>query len=876
MPRTYMRYEPDDYFAQVNSQSGSVISHCGRFVISGCFDTVIVRHAQTNAIISKIPLNRDASISVIKLHPTLNQVALGLSDSSIRILQIDSQTELTSFQTEGRPSALEFSPDGSVLASGSASGYLQVFDLNDQIELKRPERVHQQLISAICFKQNLIITGGLDKLICVYKDLIRVQTIATIAGPVTSMIVSEDLLLVSTDDCLIRVFSFKQEQFVNIFSLETAGLKETLEQMNASAETHAPAQGTELVNISGEIERSQPTLKIFLTKNILTVISKKSFEIFQLRPESEIKSHQKQRITRTVKQRLERVQKQLQLQTVSENYQLEIQQLTNKIELLAFADLFKPIVVQPVQFVNNISCYLFANKPELVKFMYSCSTNYQICELNLKDNTLTQQTQLDSHPTACCVTTMNEQETVILTADKAFAKFWSIRTCSLLNTVSLPDNFGQPTNAIILKGGVYCIISSLSGLLVVLNLLSNEVESLQQLHDRNVVSMQIMNDALVSFGEEGHIKYHSFRMQDGNLSLILERDIDCKFGLTCGLASQDLVFLGCSDNQIRIHYQDTFKFKMCLYGHALPTIQLQLSPTNEKLFSIASDKTLRTWGLTFGECLKQIKLQEFPTQFQLVPGTHLCIITNKAGEIFYYDMDQYILIGRVQEGNYGKRLCRGHFQPIRSLKMASNGKFFVTAGQDGARTWIQSNDLMSVEDEANKRAQAEVQLGVAGGVAQDWGETMKGEKVDQLDKLQECVEECFQKMQANQKPVEEEEIQIDLKTASQAELMKAAIRAVEAQQKKPWQDQLVEFLLVKTPKSSLPELMRALPQQNAEQLRDLLVKLLAEGCGIEMIVWIYLRLIRTVFLKDAGAAEVASNVVRSLLQKAGACLGAIE
>ena len=66
----------------------------------------------------------------------------------------------------------------------------------------------------------------------------------------------------------------------------------------------------------------------------------------------------------------------------------------------------------------------------------------------------------------------------------------------------------------------------------------------------------------------------------------------------------------------------------------------------------------------------------------------MCLITNKIGEILYYDLDSYLLIGKIAEGNYGKRYVRGHFYPIRDAIISENGKFFVTVGLDGAKTWV--------------------------------------------------------------------------------------------------------------------------------------------------------------------------------------------
>lgn len=165
----------------------------------------------------------------------------------------------------------------------------------------------------------------------------------------------------------------------------------------------------------------------------------------------------------------------------------------------------------------------------------------------------------------------------------------------------------------------------------------------------------MLNDLLVTFSEDGYVKYHSFGMQQGQLSLQLEREIDTKQTLTAGLATSKFLYLGCADNNVRVHFADTFKFKLALYGHSLPVLQIQESFTGEKLFTTSADKTVRVWGLTFGECLRHIKLMESPTQLAIVPATSLAFIATAAGLLLYYDLDSYTQICRLGEGNYGKR-----------------------------------------------------------------------------------------------------------------------------------------------------------------------------------------------------------------------------
>ena len=55
---------------------------------------------------------------------------------------------------------------------------------------------------------------------------------------------------------------------------------------------------------------------------------------------------------------------------------------------------------------------------------------------------------------------LNDEQTLIMTVDPGFAHFWTIRQCSLVLSVQLPDNFGQPTAALVLRGGMYAVVSS--------------------------------------------------------------------------------------------------------------------------------------------------------------------------------------------------------------------------------------------------------------------------------------------------------------------------------------------------------------------------------------------------------------------------------
>ena len=68
--------------------------------------------------------------------------------------------------------------------------------------------------------------------------------------------------------------------------------------------------------------------------------------------------------------------------------------------------------------------------------------------------------------------------------------------------------------------------------------------------------------------------------------------------------SQDklLVAVGLLDCTVKIFFDDTLKFFLSLYGHKLPVMCLDISYDGNILISGSADKTIKIWGLDFGDC----------------------------------------------------------------------------------------------------------------------------------------------------------------------------------------------------------------------------------------------------------------------------------
>jgi U3 small nucleolar RNA-associated protein 12 len=68
--------------------------------------------------------------------------------------------------------------------------------------------------------------------------------------------------------------------------------------------------------------------------------------------------------------------------------------------------------------------------------------------------------------------------------------------------------------------------------------------------------------------------------------------------------SQDklLLAVGLLDCTVKVFYDDSLKFFLSLYGHKLPVMCVDISSDCSLLISGSADKTVKIWGLDFGDC----------------------------------------------------------------------------------------------------------------------------------------------------------------------------------------------------------------------------------------------------------------------------------
>jgi U3 small nucleolar RNA-associated protein 12 len=160
--------------------------------------------------------------------------------------------------------------------------------------------------------------------------------------------------------------------------------------------------------------------------------------------------------------------------------------------------------------------------------------------------------------------------------------------------------------------------------------------------------------------------------------------------------SKRLVFVSTLDSTIKVFFDDSLKLFLSLYGHKLPALAVDCTDDDMLLASSGADKTVKIWGLDFGDTHKTLLGHEDSvTDLRFVRGTHNFFSCSKDGSIRYWDGDRFEQI----------LLIEGHFAEVSSLAIARTGAFVLSAGQriscfcrrNVKENWIESSTRTAAE-----------------------------------------------------------------------------------------------------------------------------------------------------------------------------------
>ncbi|VDK49468.1 unnamed protein product [Anisakis simplex] len=210
-------------------------------------------------------------------------------------------------------------------------------------------------------------------------------------------------------------------------------------------------------------------------------------------------------------------------------------------------------------------------------------------------------------------------------------------------------------------------------------------------HDPNI------QKGFISCGADKKLIYWSYELVDEfdrkRLSMQEKRILELPDEAMSVAASNDSKFVGVAllDNTARIHFVDTFKLFVTLYGHSLPVTTIDMSSDSKLVITGSADKSVKIWGMDFGDCHRSLHAHDdIVTCVQFVPKEHLFWSSGKDGLLKQWDGDKF---ERIQ-------VLSLHSAEIRSLTQTSNGNFIVSASHDRSiRVWELTEEIIVLQEE---------------------------------------------------------------------------------------------------------------------------------------------------------------------------------
>ena len=73
------------------------------------------------------------------------------------------------------------------------------------------------------------------------------------------------------------------------------------------------------------------------------------------------------------------------------------------------------------------------------------------------------------------------------------------------------------------------------------------------------------------------------------------------------------------DSTVKVFHDDSLKFFLSLYGHKLPVMSMDISDDGALLATGSADKTVKVWGLDFGDCHRSLLAHDDSIMVRLFP-----------------------------------------------------------------------------------------------------------------------------------------------------------------------------------------------------------------------------------------------------------------
>eukprot|EP00400_MALV-I_sp_L67-5_P000505 gene505-598_t len=746
MVKSYLRYVPDGGFGVVASSDCNVLSVAGKFALTARGDAVLFWNVRTSTVIRQlIPENLGAgnysnagpNVTLLAARNTKNdQVAAGYANGSVRLWNHqDSNCLLTLSGHKSAISCLEFSEDGNFLASGSLDTDIVLWDAVAESGICRFQG-HREPVTHIQFlygeknkngvrEPKFLVSASKDHLIKVWdiSTQLCVQTIADHRSEVYSLVVNKEQtrIVAGSTNHILKVYkcsptakALKSDDDVDIYLESFGHLQRPFGKDNVL--------GLEFAELKDGEDNLRSVLVVQGTQS-------KRIEFFRVHADDEIKK----RIKRRMKRAKEKAKKKGEEISVDSSETKTESQLTDEFSTMpSWAGKAKLRSCSYDKKTESLLVSSHNNTMELIKLNVDLCKPKSILDQENNENdeennnnsedfaTTKFRVDLPGHRAAVRSVCVSHDDSLILSTAAEGIKIWNSQTKRCVRTIST----GYAICGFFVAGNQHVVIGTKEGDIELVDLSTSAVVHSEKAHDGAVfgITQNVKRNGFASCGSDKMVREFSLviskvKISDGSektevsFKPVLRDGEDSKIEMNddclCVEYSPDGKYLavGLQDFTCQLHYADTFKHFLALYGHKLPITCLSFSDDGQILATGSADKNIKLWSTQFGSCFRSLRAHDDSVMaVQFMQGTHYLASVSRDRSLRLWDCDSYELISTLI----------GHSEAVWALGMSRDAAFLVSAGNDrGIRIWKRTDEQLFLEEEREKELEQEMEEGAA-------------------------------------------------------------------------------------------------------------------------------------------------------------------
>jgi len=494
------------------------------------------------------------------------------------------------------------------------------------------------------------------------------------------------------------------------------------------------------------------------------------------------------------------------------------------------------------------------------------------------------------HPTGIRSVALSSDDTLSCSVSKSVVKIWNVANRSCLRSLTAAPSGSKGSSyyclcSTFLYGNAHVVLGTREGHLLIIDVASGDIICTEEnAHDGAIWSLDMYHSSsssslegttsVVTGSADKQVKYWTIENQEEEdespghpmlehaRTLQMSDDVMCVRFSHSNDPSKRLLFVASLDSTIKVFFDDSLKFFLSLYGHKLPVLAFDSSSDDTILASGGADKSIKIWGLDFGDTHRTMYGHEDSiTDLRFVKRSHYFFTCSKDRTVRFWDGDKFNQI----------LLLRGHASEVNCLALSSKGTFLLSGGMDRqVRVWERTNDIVFLEEERERELE-EMFDKVDGRREENTADALASAQKDGEEGLDEDDDEY-------EKPQSEAAVKQSILSVSSGDRIMEAIEAADKESKeissfKKLQEErgsdnkrapnpmlfgmdppkYVLWILRSVKSVDLEQSLLVLPLTHVERLMHYLIVNLRQHKGVELCAKI------SVFLIRSHQAQIVAN-----------------